>query len=167
MKEQLKSFLKELYTWNVSLFVQFLKFGNLWHFNKNSIFLPSNIWLRCIMLLLFFCFFCFLTIQGRRKVWKSGGGGIICPHGWDRVNWYTKKMEGLCPQAPPPPPPPPRSNSPALWYSWNVILNSFVEEDLYIMRILNWYDLLKNRDSATADLEFGSRPESSPVMPWN
>ena len=37
------------------------------------------------------------TRQGRRKVWKSGGGSarsavvdIICPPGWDRVNGLAK-----------------------------------------------------------------------------
>ena len=37
-----------------------------------------------------------ITIQGRRKVWKSGGArstvvGKICPPGWDRVSCLAKK----------------------------------------------------------------------------
>ena len=36
----------------------------------------------------------FSTVQGRRKVWKSGGGsdvlGIICPPAFNRVNWSAK-----------------------------------------------------------------------------
>ena len=37
-----------------------------------------------------------ITVQVRRKVWKSGGGaciivvGITCPPGWDRVNCLAK-----------------------------------------------------------------------------
>ena len=35
--------------------------------------------------------------QGRRKVWKYGGGQLIMwvhklPPGWGRVNWYDKKL---------------------------------------------------------------------------
>ena len=47
-------------------------------------------------------------IQGRRKFWKSGVVssnmvGIICPPGWDRVNWSAKicsdrpEIDGLYP----------------------------------------------------------------------
>ena len=37
--------------------------------------------------------------QGRRKVWKSGGArstvvGIICPPGWDTVNYFAKNWGG-------------------------------------------------------------------------
>ena len=37
--------------------------------------------------------------QARRNVWKSGGSGctvvgIICPPGWDRVNWSVKYWGG-------------------------------------------------------------------------
>ena len=44
-------------------------------------------------------------LQGRHKVWKSGGGawstvvGIICPPGWDRVNYLAKNWGA---KAPPP-----------------------------------------------------------------
>ena len=44
-------------------------------------------------------------LQGRHKVWKSGGGawstvvGIICPPGWDRVNCLAKNWGA---KAPPP-----------------------------------------------------------------
>ena len=44
--------------------------------------------------------------QGRRKVWKSGGGGasinlgdIICPHSW-LVNWFAQNWD-VCTPLPP------------------------------------------------------------------
>ena len=48
-----------------------------------------------------------MSEQGRRKVWKSGGGacstvvGIICPPGWDRVNCFAKNWGGGKPPSPP------------------------------------------------------------------
>ena len=52
--------------------------------------------------------------QGHRKVWKSGGAssnmvGIICPPGWERVNWSTK-IWGV-----PWPPPLPRLRQPCIY----------------------------------------------------
>ena len=31
-----------------------------------------------------------LRVQGRRKVWKSGGASSNAPPSWDRVNWSAK-----------------------------------------------------------------------------
>ena len=44
-------------------------------------------------------------LQGRRKVWKSGGArstvvGIICPPGLDRVNCLAKNWGAKAPPAP-------------------------------------------------------------------
>ena len=44
-------------------------------------------------------FYFLYTPQGRRKVWKSGRAlstvvGIICPPGWDRVKFSSKKLRG-------------------------------------------------------------------------
>ena len=46
-----------------------------------------------------------MYIQGRRKVWKSGGDrstvvGIICTPGWDRVNCSAKNWGAQAPSAP-------------------------------------------------------------------
>ena len=47
--------------------------------------------------------------QGRRKVWKfEGEGGIICPSGWDRVNWSLQFWGGDGP-------PPAHSDIPERW----------------------------------------------------
>ena len=48
-----------------------------------------------------------ITVQVRRKVWKSGGAhsivfGIICPPGWDRVNCFAKNWGAKAPNPPPP-----------------------------------------------------------------
>ena len=47
-------------------------------------------------------------MQGRRKVWKSGGlvvlgGDNVPPPGRDRVNWSAKNWGAKAPPAPPPP----------------------------------------------------------------
>ena len=48
-------------------------------------------------------------MQGRRRVWKSGGGdetnvvGIICPPGWERVTYLTDLPKSGCAMAPPAP----------------------------------------------------------------
>ena len=48
---------------------------------------------------------CICTYQGRRKVWKSGRAsvymvGIICPPGWDRVNWPAQILRSHGPLVP-------------------------------------------------------------------